>query len=503
MVTYIPSHNYYGTDSFTFNVYDSYGGSDTGTITITINPAPDAPFQPSQPSPSNGSTNVGTSPTLSVYVVDPDGDSMDVTFYNASDDSVIGTVSNVANGSTASIAWNNLKGHTIYYWYAIASDGTFTNKSAIWHFTTGEGNAPPYPPQNPSPSNNSINVSVAISLQWDGGDPNYGDEVIYHIYFGTFNPPPFYENLGPYLYNITHIEWNPPSLQPATKYYWQVVAEDMDGMKTYGPIWNFETMSEVIPVTSIVIGEPSYGAWIRSFTPISFSVAGKEHLNATYYRIWHNGVWYPHVGDGYGKDNAFYVYGGEFNLSSIVGGEEGVYYIHYYSDSVYGKEEEIKNCTLFIDETSPSSMITPFHFYSVEHNITINATGSDAGAGIKHYSLYYQYSYDNTTWSEWILYGNTSVPQWNFSMPQGVAYYRFSSVAVDMLDNMENMEEKESCRFYSPDMNGDGRVNVFDLVKIITHWQENAADAGYEKDFNGDGVVDVKDLLLLLYHWTG
>ncbi|MFO7967297.1 MAG: S8 family serine peptidase [Archaeoglobaceae archaeon] len=108
---------------------DAVGGGDT------TNTAPDAP---TNPSPSNGATGVSTSPELSVDVSDPDDDSMDVSFYNASDDSLIGTETGVASGSTASVTWDSLSYSTTYSWYAVADDGAATNTSSTWSFTTEE-----------------------------------------------------------------------------------------------------------------------------------------------------------------------------------------------------------------------------------------------------------------------------------------------------------------------------------------------------------------------------
>ena len=49
-----------------------------------------------------------TNPTLSVDVSDPDGDSMNVSFYDASDDSLIGTDIGVVSGGTAIVSWGSL-----------------------------------------------------------------------------------------------------------------------------------------------------------------------------------------------------------------------------------------------------------------------------------------------------------------------------------------------------------------------------------------------------------
>lgn len=103
----------------------------------TLSVPNDPPNQPSNPSPSDLATGVSTSPTLSVTVTDSDGDSMNVTFYNASDDSIIGTDTLVSNGSTASIVWSGLSEGLNYSWYAIANDSMFESaQSSTWTFKT-------------------------------------------------------------------------------------------------------------------------------------------------------------------------------------------------------------------------------------------------------------------------------------------------------------------------------------------------------------------------------
>jgi len=93
------------------------------------------PNQPNNPSPPDGATTQPTTVTLSVHVSDPDGDSMDVSFYK-SDGTLIGTDTNVASGGTASVTWSGLSQGTTYFWYTIASDGQATNQSDTWTFTT-------------------------------------------------------------------------------------------------------------------------------------------------------------------------------------------------------------------------------------------------------------------------------------------------------------------------------------------------------------------------------
>jgi hypothetical protein len=51
--------------------------------------------------------------------------------------SLIGSVSDVASGSTASITWSSLVASTEYEWYATVSDGHTTTAGTTWSFTTG------------------------------------------------------------------------------------------------------------------------------------------------------------------------------------------------------------------------------------------------------------------------------------------------------------------------------------------------------------------------------
>jgi len=138
------SHSWGSANTYQVKVkaMDINGGQSTFSTVLTVvisgsvNNPPDAP---SDSVPVNNSVDIGTSPTLYVNVSDTDGDSMDVTFYNSSDDSVIGTDTSVVSGGTASTTWSGLSYSTVYSWYAIADDGSDTTQSATWSFTTETG----------------------------------------------------------------------------------------------------------------------------------------------------------------------------------------------------------------------------------------------------------------------------------------------------------------------------------------------------------------------------
>jgi predicted extracellular nuclease len=70
--TYTPALNYFGSDSFTFTVGDGRGGSDTGTVSITVLPINDLPVANDQTLNMDENTVLNGTATAS----DPDGDTL-------------------------------------------------------------------------------------------------------------------------------------------------------------------------------------------------------------------------------------------------------------------------------------------------------------------------------------------------------------------------------------------------------------------------------------------
>lgn len=141
------------------------------------------PNVPIYPSPSNGSIGISLNPTLDVEVFDDDGDDLTVTFYDASDDSVIDTQIVLAGSGIASITWLGLSSGTIYSWYAISDDGLDATQSPKWLFTT---NHVPDDPTNPSPSNGAINIGENPTLSVDVFDDD-GDWLTVTFYNASDN----------------------------------------------------------------------------------------------------------------------------------------------------------------------------------------------------------------------------------------------------------------------------------------------------------------------------
>ncbi len=121
---------------YRYKIDDKIGNTAYYTPTKTLK-TDRTPNEPTLNSPTDGAVNKSLDVTLSVTVTDPDGDAMDVSFYDASDDTQIGNTQNgVADGSDASVTWTGLSEQTTYSWYAVADDGVTTNQSDTWSFTT-------------------------------------------------------------------------------------------------------------------------------------------------------------------------------------------------------------------------------------------------------------------------------------------------------------------------------------------------------------------------------
>ena len=141
------------------------------------------PYKPSNPNPEDGAIDVSTNPVLSVYVSDLQGNNLDVLFYDATTNNLIGIAYNVPSFTRAQITWNNLTINTTYFWYAIADDGEYTNQSDTWEFTTvGEIiNHPPEPPVIDGPTNGKPGRDYNFTFITT--DPD-GDNVYYYIEWG-------------------------------------------------------------------------------------------------------------------------------------------------------------------------------------------------------------------------------------------------------------------------------------------------------------------------------
>ncbi|MFO7990698.1 MAG: Ig-like domain-containing protein [Thermoplasmata archaeon] len=230
---------------------DEVTSSTWSFTTESGNPPPDAP---TNPSPSHEETGVSTSPTLSVDVSDPDGDTMSVTFYDASDNSTIDSQTGVASGGFASVTWSGLSAQTPYQWYVIVNDGESDTKSDTWNFTTGVGNQAPDSPINASPPDGATDTSLSPDLSVEVSDPD-GDTLTVTFYDAS-DDSEIDSDSGVSSGSTSSVTWT--GLSSETEYEWYVIVEDNE-LSTESDTWSFTTGVDDTP-PSIVSTTPSDGA---------------------------------------------------------------------------------------------------------------------------------------------------------------------------------------------------------------------------------------------------
>ncbi|MEJ5310436.1 MAG: choice-of-anchor Q domain-containing protein [Anaerolineae bacterium] len=123
-------------------------------------PANHAPNTPTNPTPANGATNVGTITVLSWDGGDPDGDPVTYTvaFGTSSPPPVVDSVT-VTDYNPGTLGYS-----LTYYWQITATDGLSTTGGPLWSFTTA-----PLPPGDfgkTSPISGATGVSTSLTLAW-------------------------------------------------------------------------------------------------------------------------------------------------------------------------------------------------------------------------------------------------------------------------------------------------------------------------------------------------
>jgi photosystem II stability/assembly factor-like uncharacterized protein len=230
-----------GTSNFLYDIFltDSthgWAGGIHGDIVSTIQTSNTPPDQPFDPIPTDGETNINLDPTLSIKVTDPNSDTMTISFYNSSDDSLIGSDNNVVSGQRAYIIWNSLDPSTTYSWYAVADDGEDTTQSSTWSFTTTGANLPPDGPTNPMPSNGAVDVEFNPTLSVKVTDPNLDPMTV--RFYDASDDSMIGADYGVPSGDTAYVTWS--SLSPETTYSWYTLADDGENT-TQSDTWSFTT----------------------------------------------------------------------------------------------------------------------------------------------------------------------------------------------------------------------------------------------------------------------
>lgn len=166
-----------------------------------------------------------------------DGNADGVTYQvDVAEDNQFTSIAHTARPSTTTQTFTLKKG-TAYYWRVRSIDNrnaSSTYSPTFKFYTQGEAisNHLPFAPELVSPSQEVLENSEDILLQWKASDMD-NDALVFDVYFGTENPPikKIAENHDKTSFGV--------STMAATEYYWKIVVKDDQGGTTLGPIWNF------------------------------------------------------------------------------------------------------------------------------------------------------------------------------------------------------------------------------------------------------------------------
>jgi hypothetical protein len=120
------SYSIGGTFTITLTVADNFAGTHSATTTATIASAA-VPDTPTSPTPPNGATAVGTTPTLTWTAVG--ATSYDVRFGTTNPPPVV-----VTNRTTASYAPGQLSADTTFFWQIVARTAIGATTGPVWSF---------------------------------------------------------------------------------------------------------------------------------------------------------------------------------------------------------------------------------------------------------------------------------------------------------------------------------------------------------------------------------
>jgi len=128
-----------------------------------------------------------------------------------------------------------------YYWRVKATDSenASSSYSSVYKFYTyGEGivNYVPFSPELVAPELNSVVQTTTANLQWTADDVDAEDILSFDVYFGTDPTPVTLKSE-----NQSTTNFETPTLDASTTYYWKVVVKDGAGGKATGQIWSFIT----------------------------------------------------------------------------------------------------------------------------------------------------------------------------------------------------------------------------------------------------------------------
>jgi len=186
--------------------------------------------------------------------------------------------------------------------------------------------------------------------------------------------------------------------------------------------WLNVTINE--PSTIKTIGEPkcSNGYYVTNETEFNLTATPVRNttLNATYYRLWHNGAW-----------TSWMTYSGNFTLDM----GEGLYYLEFYSEAYNATlgeyyDEHIHNQSHYVDDIPPATY-AEFGEPKVEDGLTIIGPYTPLWINASEYNSTHNGS--GVREIHYIIYRNMTAPgNWELVEEQSVYFENTTNASVEL-----------------------------------------------------------------------
>jgi hypothetical protein len=201
-------------------------------------PGGNVPNEPEMLGPLDGAINQPLNPFLQAKFTDDNYNTLDVIFYDASDNSILYTFDDVAVDTVVEYQWNGLVSDTVYSWYVKSINNEGSRKSDIYSFTTGVNNAPYLDSRQPDDDLKGTDTSV--SLNFNVNDIDVGD-LIDVTFYNAVDDSVLTTVNGLTSGSSAVFTWS--GLLYSTNYQWYAVLNDSkDFVQT--STWNFTTQAE-------------------------------------------------------------------------------------------------------------------------------------------------------------------------------------------------------------------------------------------------------------------
>jgi len=334
----------------------------------------------SNENPTNSSTDVSRSTTLSINISDADGDNMNITWLIYNSGWVeIGSNNSVSNGTyTCSNTSLITSSNTTYYYRVLVSDGTATSNET-YHFTTSVNDIPTATCLLP---NSGCDIIPPL-LRYNISDPE-GDLMNITILYndsGSWVTLKTYTSVGNGTYNTTNT-----SLMNSydTTYYHRLLV--YDGYSTFNTTYQFTTntvpnQTSEIPIngSTEISPQPS-----QPTLSINISDADGDNMNITW--LINNSGWVE-VGSNNSVSNGTYT----CSNTSLLSGYLTTYYYRILVVDLYQTTNETYHFTTR-DNLEPSlGTISPSNDtnVSIADTVTLSWSATDADNHSITYTVYW------------------------------------------------------------------------------------------------------------------